>query len=410
MHLIQGIIIQNDLEQQSNEPNNDINNNNNNNNNIGATNSDSKNNNMSGDSSNNNISEEVSVSQVETGQEETHIEEDEDEGTSESSPPPQDQTPEENSVEESNDDGASKEEDEDEAETEEDQGKVEEDTEKEEEDEDDKEVEAQAIAAATASADASYTPPVSLLNSPSPYALIRSVDGMSLKKYNPSPSVFTARSVPVALRGKLNVPIHVTVGGSVVEYTVESEDYDISFGVVAEREEGVTVVSAKKRSNTHLNAVTGKFLVGTVPCALIFTFDNEYSWFREKKITYKITIRPPTKENIVAGRKIRAQTALEVVTKDRNQAEERLETASEKRQRFVADVERLGKELEEKKKSLGVVDKEEKWLQQRVQLRSVQEDLLNRRLQNGWEDENSIVGTGTDGSDDKGDEVERAEI
>ncbi len=53
--------------------------------------------------------------------------------------------------------------------------------------------------------------------------------------------------MPVPLRGKLNVPIHVTIGGSVVEYSVESEDYDIGFGVVAEREEGVTVVSVSKK-------------------------------------------------------------------------------------------------------------------------------------------------------------------
>ena len=141
-----------------------------------------------------------------------------------------------------------------------------------------------------------------------------------------------------------------------------------------------------------MKAVSGKFLVGSVPCAIIFTFDNEYSWFREKKITYQITVKPPTKENIVSGRKLRAQTALKVVTEDRVSADERLEVVSDKRQQLVQDVERLEKELEEKKKSLGVVEKEEGWLKKRVQLRTVQEDLLNRRLTNGWEDENEVEG------------------
>mmetsp|Transcript_19781 Transcript_19781/g.29609 ORF Transcript_19781/g.29609 Transcript_19781/m.29609 type:complete len:499 (+) Transcript_19781:95-1591(+) len=274
-----------------------------------------------------------------------------------------------------------------------------------EEDKEDAEAEAKAIAEATASADKSYVPPTSLLNSPSPYPLIRSVDGMSLKKYNPAPSVFTARSVPVPLRGKLNVPIHVTIGGSVVEYTVESEDYDVGFGVVAEREEGVTVVTPIDRVDAHVQAVSGKFLVGTVPCALIFTFDNEYSWFREKKITYQITVSPPTKENIISGRKLRATKALAVVSEDRASADERLEVVSEKREQLVQDVERLEKELEEKKKSLGVVEKEEGWLQKRVQLRSVQEDLLNRRLANGWEDENEVEGV-----IDEEESPERAEV
>ena len=105
------------------------------------------------------------------------------------------------------------------------------------------EEEARAIAQATKSADASYKPPASLLNSASPYPLIRSVDGMSLKKYNSTPAVYLAKKLPIPLRGKINVPIPISIGGSVVEYTVECEDYDISFGVIAEREEGVTVVA-----------------------------------------------------------------------------------------------------------------------------------------------------------------------
>lgn len=267
--------------------------------------------------------------------------------------------------------------------------KEEEETDSSNEEDDSEDEDAKAVSKAIASADASYTPPSSLLNSPSPYPLIRSVDGMSLKNYNPSPSIFTARSVPVPLRGKLDVPIHVTIAGSVVEYTVESEAFDIAFGVVAEREEGVTVVRPTERVDSHVNAESGKFLVGIVPCALIFTFDNEYSWFREKKITYQITVQPPTIANIVSGRKQRANTAVKVVYQDRIKAEERLEIVSEKRQEFVHEVERLEKELDEKKKSLGVVEKEEDWLNKRVQLRNVQEDLLNRRLANGWEDENA---------------------
>jgi hypothetical protein len=314
-----------------------------------------------------------------------------------------------------------KEENEAETETETEKEEVEEATEEEEvEGEDDAEeseeeaavdeFEAKAIADATASADASYIPPQSLLASTSPYPLLRSVDGMSLKKYNPKPSEFNARAVPVPLRGKLNVPIHVTTRGSVVEYTVESLDFDIGFGVVAEREEGDTVVSPKRRVDSHVKAVTGKFLVGTVPCALIFTFDNEYSWFREKRITYRITITPPTKENIVSGRKLRAESALSVVVEDRVSAEERLERVSVKRIDLAEDVERLEKELDEKKKSLGVVEKEEGWLKQRLQLRSVQEGLLNRRLTLGWEDENSTEDSGDGEAGEENEEPERAEI
>lgn len=78
---------------------------------------------------------------------------------------------------------------------------------------------------------------------------------------------------------------------------------------------------------------------------------------------------------------------MEIVSQDKDSAEERLENVSSKRQELVGEVEKLEKELEEKKKSLGVVEKEEGWLKNRVQLRGVQENLLTRRLNDGWEDE-----------------------
>jgi len=249
-----------------------------------------------------------------------------------------------------------------------------------------REAEAKAIADATASANASYTPSTVLLSNPSPSALIESVDGISISEYNQSPSLFTAHSVPIALRATLDVPIVITNGGSVVEYTVESENYDINFGIKAEREDETTVVNTLTRVDSHLESITGKFLVGTVPCALIFTFDNEYSWFREKKVTYCITVTPPSIENINAGRIKRAESALAVVVEEKTGAETRLERASSKRGGLAEEVERLEKELEEKKKTLDVIEKEEEWLKARVELRGEQERLLKKRLTDGWDD------------------------
>jgi hypothetical protein len=143
----------------------------------------------------------------------------------------------------------------------------------------DSDLEAKAISQAMASADASYVPSPSLLASEDPHPLLSQVDGPSLTSHLiTTTSVYQAKSVPVALRAKFDVPIHITAGGSVVEYEISSELYDIGFGVTAEREEGVTTVKESARVDAHLEAVTGKFLVGSVPCALIFSFDNEYSW------------------------------------------------------------------------------------------------------------------------------------
>ena len=111
------------------------------------------------------------------------------------------------------------------------------------------ELEAKAVAEATASADDSFKPAPSLLNASSPEALLQQVDGPTLEGYNGKESVYVGKSVPVALRSKLEVPINVSAPGSVVEYAIESKSYDIGFGVTAEREEGITVVKVRAFSS-----------------------------------------------------------------------------------------------------------------------------------------------------------------
>ena len=249
------------------------------------------------------------------------------------------------------------------------------------------ELEARAIAQAMQSADASYVPSPSLLASDEADPLLSQVDGPSLVNFNSKPSVYQAKAVPVALRAKFDVPIHVTAGGSIVEYEITTDVYDISFGVTAEREEGVTNVKESARVDSHLEPVTGKFLVGSVPCALIFSFDNEYSWFREKRVTYKITVTPPRTTNIIKGRRLRAKKALEVVTNDKKEIEERYETAVSERSSLEKEVNKLEKEIEEKKKTLAKTAREESWLEKKRSVRSEQIKMLNQRLKKGWADE-----------------------
>lgn len=254
------------------------------------------------------------------------------------------------------------------------------------------ELEARAIAQAMASADASYVPSPSLLAADEAEPLLSQVDGPSLTSdFIGNPSVYKAKAVPVALRTKFDVPIHVTAGGSVVEYEISTDLYDIGFGVTAEREEGTTNVKDSARVDSHVEPVTGKFLVGSVPCALIFSFDNEYSWFREKKVSYKITVTPPKTENVIKGRRLRAKKALEVVSKDRQDMEERYVIASQKQTELEECIAKLEAELTEKKKSLDVVLKEVGWLEKKTVVREEQIKLLNHRLEKGWDDEKCEV-------------------
>merc|ERR1711862_910095 len=115
----------------------------------------------------------------------------------------------------------------------------------------------------------------------------------------------------------------------------------------------------ESRVESHVEPVTGKFLVGSVPCALVFTFDNEFSWFREKRVTYEITVTPPKAENIMRGRRLRAKKALETVEKDAGELKEEHESAERKRAALKADIKRLKEELAEKKKLLKDVDEKD---------------------------------------------------
>ena len=90
-------------------------------------------------------------------------------------------------------------------------------------------LEEKAIAQAMQSADSSYVPSPSLLASEDHEPLLTQVDGPPLDHEGASkPSVYQAKAVPVALRAKFEVPIHVTAGGSVVEYEISTDKYDIA--------------------------------------------------------------------------------------------------------------------------------------------------------------------------------------
>ena len=108
---------------------------------------------------------------------------------------------------------------------------------------------------------------------------------------------------------------------------------------------------------------------------------------REKVVSYKVTVTPPSRDSLTAGRRRRAKACLKAVDEDLKSAEKRFESATDQRAVLETEIEALRKQLEEKQKSLQVVKTEEKWLKERVSLRNDQQGLLSARLTEGWEDE-----------------------
>jgi predicted nuclease with TOPRIM domain len=108
---------------------------------------------------------------------------------------------------------------------------------------------------------------------------------------------------------------------------------------------------------------------------------------REKVITYRITVTPPSRESLAVGRRRRAAACLKAVEDDLSSAIDRLESASLQKSALQQEVTKLMKELDEKKKAWSLAEKEESWLQERKTLRLEQQKLLKQRLEHGWSDE-----------------------
>ena len=143
-----------------------------------------------------------------------------------------------------------------------------------------------------------------------------------------------------------------------------------------------------------MGPITQKFLVGTVPCMLQFDFTNEYSWMREKIVSYKITVTPPSRESLAAGRRRRANACLKAVEDDLQTAKSRLETTTIQKNNLYNDVTKLSQALEDAKKAYSVAEKEEIWLQERKTLRLEQQKLLKQRITKGWPDEVALKQNG----------------
>jgi len=253
-------------------------------------------------------------------------------------------------------------------------------------------LEAKAVAEATATADSQFVPSVSLMNSTDPMAIMKQVDGLrDLTEYEEKESVYVGRSVPISAGGALEIPIQVGTPGSVVEYAVENKQYDFAFSITAERDDSVTLVKEKSRVDASKDGpITGKFLVGTVPCWIRFKFDNDFSWVREKVISYKVTVTPPSLDTLYAGRRRRAKACLKAVGDDLNSADKRRRAANDQLTLLETELEELKLEIAQKARSLQAVRDESKWCTERVKLRSEQKELLEDRLENGWADEREL--------------------
>lgn len=118
-----------------------------------------------------------------------------------------------------------------------------------------------------------------------------------------------------------------------------------------------------------------------------FSFANDYSWMREKVISYKITVTPPSSESLLSSRRTRATKSLKVVDSDLQKLGPKIAAVQKKQMELERQVATLQQQLQDKQKDLETTTQEQVTLKERKVLRQEQARLLQERLKHGWKDE-----------------------
>ena len=224
-----------------------------------------------------------------------------------------------------------------------------------------------------------------------------SIDGPSAV---PEEATYKCSKVPVHYA--LELPIPVAARGSTVRYAFSTEAADISFGIYIRKsdeesraqngnggdgndgegpDEGEeSELLATERVDSHLEPITGSFIVPNAPCVVLLCWENHYSWFKSKTLSYSVTVKPPSVSQTLAGKKQRVSIAMDNVSVDKNSAEVRLMKVLKHRQDATERLKALKDELRATELSLVNSVAEEKAVRDRLEFRGRQEQGLQERL------------------------------
>jgi len=201
------------------------------------------------------------------------------------------------------------------------------------------------------------------------------------------PQSFKASSIEVTY--DLELPISITIPGSRVKYAFGTEGGDISFGLFIQppgaaknsknNEEDDTELLEITRVASDKDPITGTITIPAA-CTLLFYFDNHYSWFKAKKLSYSVSLLPPSEEQI---KKLRGERFKDIRSKfvaDKEKGEARLTALTDATGKLTKKVEELSRQLKEASTHLAVTTKEEKALNDKIAIRNAQIKGLDERL------------------------------
>ncbi|GMI17729.1 hypothetical protein TrLO_g14833 [Triparma laevis f. longispina] len=210
----------------------------------------------------------------------------------------------------------------------------------------------------------------------------------------PQEATYKCSDVPVTYA--LELPIPVNLKGSTIRYSFTTEEGDVNFGVFLRKvdEKGVggkgggedgeeneeEELQPLTRVDSHISPITGSFLVTEAPCIAVVVWDNNYSWFKSKTLSYSVTVKPPSQDIVYAKYIATCNTSLSNASIDHRSAETRLNKLVATRSQLKQDVERLKAELASAMSSLASSGKEESYLNERMAFRKKQMEGLEQRL------------------------------
>lgn len=219
----------------------------------------------------------------------------------------------------------------------------------------------------------------------------------------------------------LELPIPVLLPGSTVEYSFDTVNSDISFGVFLRRSVNPAANAAvdtgadskvggniplavptqsfqnrpseqaaeqqteeellpTSRVDSHLSKVSGSFKVIHAPCVAVLAWDNHYSWFSSKELSYAVTVKPPPENVVRSLHQGKVKEALGNARADLRGAKGKMDNVKANRLALSDRVKQLEAELLEINRRLDAKLKEESYLAGRVNFRTMQIKGLEERI------------------------------
>lgn len=99
-------------------------------------------------------------------------------------------------------------------------------------------------------------------------------------------------SSTITVRKSYDLPIPVNIEGSIISYRFRTEPGDISFGISFKNIDGrESILKELDRVPSHIGSATGTVTLPDTTGVVFLKWDNLFSWFTTKELTYSVELR-----------------------------------------------------------------------------------------------------------------------